>query len=118
LPGALTQALPGALDGLSPDAFAEYKGVGWYRLAFETPADLQGARLHFDAAYDEVRVWLNGKPLGSHLGDYTPFKFEVSDLLAVPRCQRSGMDHVQFEPGRRADADGRASELLVAGRRR
>src|SRR5690349_18762489 len=72
--GWAPMAVPGSWN--LHDAFAEHEGVGWYRRTFETPPDLQGvARLHFEAAYYEAQVWLNGKLLGSHRGGYTPFEF-------------------------------------------
>lgn len=40
-----------------------------------------GALLHFGAVDHDAEVWLNGVYLGSHSGGYTPFCFEVGDLL-------------------------------------
>jgi beta-galactosidase len=57
------------------------RGVGWYRLEFDTPA--HGARhwLEFGAASLAAEVWLNGKHLGQHIGGFTAFRFGVTDDL-------------------------------------
>ncbi len=39
------------------------------------------ALLHFGAVDHDAEVWLNGRFLGSHSGGYTPFCFDVSDIL-------------------------------------
>ena len=37
------------------------------------------ALLHFEAADWNVTVWLNGALLGSHVGAYDPFSFDITD---------------------------------------
>ena len=37
--------------------------------------------LHFGAVDNDTKVWINGKLCGSHYGGYTPFEFDVTDLL-------------------------------------
>jgi beta-glucuronidase len=59
-----------------------YEGPLWYQRNFlyhRRP----GLRtlLYFGAANYLARVWLNGKKLGEHVGGFTPFDFEISDLL-------------------------------------
>lgn len=64
------------------NAAAPYKrGIGWYRLTFETPTT--GARhwLEFGAASIVADVWLNGRKLGRHKGAFTAFRFDVTDKL-------------------------------------
>ncbi len=73
--------VPGDWNTQRPQLYY-YEGTVWYRKRFEY--DLaKGKRLflHFEAANYETRVWLNGKPLGSHIGGYTPFSFEITDGL-------------------------------------
>ena len=60
----------------------------WYRLTRNTtalvPPSCAGggamrALLHFEAADWNVTVWLNGAMLGSHVGAYDPFSFDITD---------------------------------------
>jgi beta-galactosidase/beta-glucuronidase len=70
---------------------SELSGIGnkdfmpavWYRKTVKLPEGWKGKRalLHFGAVDYETRVWINGKEAGSHRGGYTPFTFEVTDLL-------------------------------------
>lgn len=55
----------------------------WYRRTFVVDPELVGGRvlLHFGAVDWEARVWVNGRSAGTHQGGYTPFSFDVSDLL-------------------------------------
>ncbi len=58
----------------------------WYRTRFQV-TDLKAKRnqrhfrLLFEAVDYEAQVWLNGQRLGQHEGGFTPFYFEVTDLL-------------------------------------
>jgi len=54
-----------------------------YRFRFRPPADWRGqtVKIRFDAVYSLARVWLNGKPVGEHLGGFTPFEVEVTEAL-------------------------------------
>lgn len=59
-------------------------GIGWYRKAFcVDPEAVRKGRviLRFDGAYMLARVWLNGKELGRHVYGYTPFEWDVTELL-------------------------------------
>ena len=73
--------VPGNWDTL--EKYSTYTGKGWYRRAFNVPADWKGKRirLHFGAVYHDATVTLNGKELGTHVGGYTPFEFDVTDKL-------------------------------------
>src|SRR5688500_3737412 len=57
--------------------------VGWYRRYFTTPESDLGKRtwIEFDGAYRDSIVWLNGHRLGRHASGYTPFRYDVTDLL-------------------------------------
>ena len=59
-----------------------YEGTIWYRQKFHAEAS-QGKRqfLYFGAANYEAVVGVNGKPIARHIGGYTPFNVEVTDLL-------------------------------------
>ena len=60
-----------------------FNGVGWYRKsisAFPLPAGKR-ALLHFQAAATAAEVWWNGEKLGTHLGGWTPFRFDITELV-------------------------------------
>lgn len=62
-------------------AHAGHRGQAWYQREFEVPGDWSPAnriRLCFDAVYHEAEVTLNGRVLGTHVGGYTPFEFDVT----------------------------------------
>ena len=56
----------------------------WYHRTFAVPAEFAGKRilLHFGAADYKTRVWLDGQLLGEHVGGYSPFTFDITDLVA------------------------------------
>lgn len=75
--------VPGDWNTQSPDLYY-YEGTVWYRKRFDTdPKPGKRYFLHFDGANYESIVWLNGKRLGQHTGGFTPFEFEVTDLLKL-----------------------------------
>lgn len=59
--------------------------VGWYRRVVELPdnAEWQGKRviLTIGAADFFTDCWCNGRHLGHHEGGYTPFEFDLTDVL-------------------------------------
>ena len=73
-------------------AEARLSGIGhtdfmyavWYRRDISIPAEWKGKRviLHIDACDHTTTVFVNGKRAGKHKGGYTPFAFDITDLLA------------------------------------
>ena len=71
---------------------SELSGIGdrrhservWYHRTLTVPAEFAGKRLllHFGAADYKTRVWLDGQLLGEHIGGYSPFTFDITDLVA------------------------------------
>lgn len=61
-------------------------GTGWYRKSFALDrADIgKTVVLKFDGVYMETEVWVNGKKAGIHKNGYTPFWFDITDLLNEP----------------------------------
>ena len=55
----------------------------WYRRHFEAPDTSEGNRalLHFGAVDWHATVWVNGIQVGEHKGGYTPFTFDVTEVL-------------------------------------
>ncbi len=59
-----------------------YEGTVWYRQKFNyKPVNGRCALLYFAAANYDTRVWVNGKEVGHHIGGFTPFCFDVSDVV-------------------------------------
>ena len=59
-------------------------GTGWYKKIFRVNPDAVKdgrAVLHFEGAYMLAQVWLNGQSLGRHVYGYTPFEWDITDLL-------------------------------------
>jgi beta-glucuronidase len=62
----------------------EYTGVAWYRLRFHAPAEWSSrhVRIEFEAVNHTAHVFLNGKPLGEHVGKgYTAFCVDLAPHL-------------------------------------
>ncbi|HLP77893.1 MAG TPA: beta galactosidase jelly roll domain-containing protein, partial [Candidatus Paceibacterota bacterium] len=60
-----------------------YVGYGWYRKAFEVPAQWAGKRvnLEFDGVFQVAEVFINGRHVGEHHGGYTGFTFDITDAV-------------------------------------
>ena len=63
--------------------------VGWYRRGVAVPESWKGRRVFvvFGAADHDATVWFAGRRVGEHLGGYTPFEAEVTDLIDWGRTQ-------------------------------
>ncbi len=76
-PEGMPVTVPAVWDLWVPD----YDGVGWYHRSFELDAGWRDRRvlLRFAAADYYAEVWVNGVPVGTHEGGYTPFTLDVTD---------------------------------------
>ena len=45
-------------------------------------------KLKCEAIYSECRIWINGNEVGSHMGGFTPFEFDVTEFV------NSGDNHI------------------------
>ena len=63
-----------------------YEGTVWFKKSWNLPpAPSQGGGvrylLYFGAANYDCRVWVNGKEAGHHVGGFTPFNYDVTEML-------------------------------------
>ncbi len=63
--------------------------IAWYERTVRAPETWQGQRvfLVIGACDWETQAWLDGHPIGTHRGGYTPFEFELTPHL------KAGQDH-------------------------
>ena len=61
-----------------------YEGTVWFKRSFQAvPMEECRTLLYFGAVNYDCRVWVNGQEVGHHVGGFTPFNFDISDLLKV-----------------------------------
>lgn len=60
-----------------------YEGSVWYKKSFNYSKKNKSNRVfvYFEASNYKTDVYLNGKKIGQHVGGFTPFNFEVTNLL-------------------------------------
>ena len=59
-----------------------YEGTVWFKKSFlAVPMEECRTLLYFGAVNYDCHVWVNGKKAGHHVGGFTPFNFDISDLL-------------------------------------
>jgi beta-glucuronidase len=60
-----------------------YEGAIWYYKAFDYDVPTNGNRqfLYFGAINYRADVYLNGKKLGTHVGGFTPFHYEITGKI-------------------------------------
>ena len=59
-----------------------YEGTVWFKRSFQAvPMEECRTLLYFGAVNYDCRVWVNGQEVGHHVGGFTPFNFDISDLL-------------------------------------
>ncbi|TNE71156.1 beta-glucuronidase [bacterium] len=76
-----TLQVPGDWNSQREDLFF-YEGTVWYKKDFTVQkSESNRYFIQFDAVNYIARVYLNGKKLGEHEGGFTPFEFDVSDVI-------------------------------------
>ena len=72
------------------------RGISWYRKKLFIPSEARDKKitLRFDGVASKADVYLNGKLLKTHLGAYTAFGVDITDICEVGKlpqtiCQNS-----------------------------
>ncbi len=59
-----------------------YEGTVWFKRSFlAVPMTDYRTLLYFGAVNYDCHVWVNGRKAGHHIGGFTPFNLDISDLL-------------------------------------
>ncbi|MCB0750782.1 MAG: beta-glucuronidase, partial [Ignavibacteriae bacterium] len=60
-----------------------YEGTIWYKKSFDYKKQRKTNKIfiYFDAVNYQADVYFNGKKIGIHIGGFTPFNFEITDLI-------------------------------------
>jgi len=77
IPFCVESSLSGVASEVKPDDRI------WYKRNFTVPSDWNGKNviLNFEAVDYATTVWVNGMIVGSHLGAYDRFSFDVTEFL-------------------------------------
>ncbi|PRY57165.1 beta-glucuronidase [Glycomyces artemisiae] len=70
-------------DVFADDAIRDHVGWVWYQRTVRVPRGWAGerVRVRIDAATHEGRVYVDGSLVAEHVGGYTPFEADVTDLV-------------------------------------
>ncbi len=79
---AATMRIPGDWNTQDERLFF-YEGTVWFKTSFQAQAPTKELRtlLYFGAVNYECHVWVNGQAAGYHEGGFTPFNFDITELL-------------------------------------
>ena len=63
----------------------DYKGQAWYQRTVDVDSSWAGKKLFlkFGAVDWKSKLWVNGQEVGSHIGGYSPFEFDITDYVKV-----------------------------------
>jgi hypothetical protein len=88
-PGAWkTVSVPSSFQSHEGD---DFHGVGWYRKTVAPLVVPEGRRalLRFQAAATFAEVWCDGRKVGAHLGGWTPFRCDITEIIRTASPDRS-----------------------------
>ena len=87
------------------------KAAGYFR-TFAIPSAWSGQqiKLRCNGIYSDSRIYINGKEAGSHLGGFTAFELDVTDLVQVGKENRIAISVISESL---ADSTSSASQYAV-----
>ncbi|MBR3530555.1 MAG: beta galactosidase jelly roll domain-containing protein [Bacteroidaceae bacterium] len=78
---APTMQIPGDWNTQDARLFF-YEGTVWFKRTFDYhPTNNRRTLLYFGAVNYDAHVYVNGRKAGHHIGGFTPFNFDVTELL-------------------------------------
>ena len=62
-----------------------YRGIGWYcrNIFIGDEGKSKQVYIHFEGANQEVELYINEKKVGSHIGGYTAFNFDITSFVVI-----------------------------------
>ena len=91
-----TVSLPHTWNAEDPfdDPESYRRGIGWYRRHLHLGDAMRGKRLflHFEGANQTADVYVNGAFAGRHVGGYTAFTVEITDLVTFEAPVENGVE--------------------------
>ena len=77
-----TLKVPGDWNSQNPELLY-YEGTVWYKKSFDYNLSHPDNKLflYFEASNYKTEVYLNGAKLGTHIGGFTPFNFDITDKV-------------------------------------
>lgn len=75
-------AVPGSWNEQFTDS-RDYLGMVWYEKQTHVPSSWKGQRIFIrvGSANYAAKLWINGKPVGTHEGGHLPFAFEIGSFV-------------------------------------
>lgn len=81
-------------DACDPDK-PYYRGHGWYRRQIPVANPLKSGRtlLHFEGAGQTSQAYVGNALVGTHVGGYDEYVYDITDALAAPDPYATGGNH-------------------------
>jgi len=84
--------VPNAWNATDESLASYLGGVGWYRKDFRLPTAAKTPMwvVRFESVNYAAKIWLNGHPIGTHVGAYLPFELRLPSSY----LKRGGVNHL------------------------